>query len=308
MLKYQAFSRSSRLRDANRPPPRTDLPPAWRDPPPAVARDRTMKFYLIVAKGTRKGLPVPITGDLFLIGADHICQLRAKNLGPKHCALVTRDQKVFIRDMDSGEPTLVNGGVLTPGQEWPLHKGDILAFGNLEFMIQFAEKELSKKDLEEWAAKCLDVNSERHVFDEEADDYHQPTTASAAAAGIIDALTVQRGVVMGRLRVGREEGVTTVRFNDRKLVEEAEVALVRKELGDMLNRPNLRVLLDFKNVKRMSTAGVAMLRDFHRWLRPFGSTLAFCRIRSELRDIMEVFKMVNIPYFHDKKSALLGKW
>ena len=98
------------------------------------------------------------------------------------------------------------------------------------------------------------------------------------------------------------------RLFNRKLVEEAEIALVRKELGDMLNRPNLRVLLDFKNVKRMSTAGVAMLRDFHRWLKPFGSTLAFCRIRTELRDIMEVFRMENIPYFHDKKSALLAKW
>lgn len=267
-----------------------------------------MKFYLIVAKGSKKGMPVPITVDLFLVGSDDMCQLRARNLGERHCALVTRDQKVFIRGMDSERPTLVNGSVLPPGQEWPLHKGDIVAFGNLEFMIQYREKELSQKDLEEWAAKCLDIASERHLFDDEADDYLKPTTASDAAASIIDKLTVQRGVVMGRLRVGRESGVTTVRFNDTKLVEEGEISLIRKELGDHLNRPNLRVLLDLKNVRRMSTAGVAMLRDFHRWLRPFGSTMAFCRIRSELRDMMDVFKMDKIPYFPDKKSALLAQW
>lgn len=267
-----------------------------------------MKFYLIVAKGSKKGMPVPITVDLFLIGSDPICQLRARNLGPKHCALVTRDGKVFVRDMGSGEPTLVNGEALTPGVEWPLHKGDRLAFGNLEFMIQFREKELSQKDLEEWAAKCLDVNSDRSLFEEGADEFHKATTASAAAANIIDALTVQRGLVMGRLRIGRESGITNVRFNDTMLVEEGEIALIRKELGDQLNRPNLRVLLDFKNVKRMSTAGVAMIRDFCRWLRPFGSTVAFCRIRSEMREIMDVFQMDAIPYFHDKKSAFAADW
>src|SRR5687768_4537713 len=107
-----------------------------------------MKFFLIVAKGGKKGLPVPINVDLFLIGSDNMCQLRAKNLGPKHCALVTREKKVFIRDMDSGSPTMVNGTVVPTGQEWPLHAGDLIGFGNLEFMIQYREKELSQRDLE----------------------------------------------------------------------------------------------------------------------------------------------------------------
>ncbi|MFO0965369.1 MAG: FHA domain-containing protein [Gemmataceae bacterium] len=267
-----------------------------------------MKFYLIVAKGSKKGMPVPITVDLFLIGSDPICQLRARSLGPKQCALVTRDRNVFIRDMSSGEPTIVNGDVLPPGVEWPLHKGDLLSVGALEFMIQFHEKALSQKDLEEWAAKCLDINSDRSLFDEDADEFHKPTTASGAAASIIDKLTVQRGVIMGRLRIGRESGVTTVRFNDAKLVEPPEVDLIRKELCGQLNHHNLRVLLDFKNVKRLSTAGVAMVGDFCRWLKPFGSTVAFCRIRAELRSMMDVFKMDNIPYFHDKKSALIAEW
>jgi len=267
-----------------------------------------MKFYLIVAKGSKKGMPVPIEVDLFIIGSDRICQLRAPNLGSKHCALITRDDNVFIRDMYSGRPAIVNGHVLGPGEEWPLHKGDRIAFGNLEFMIQFRERELSQKDLEEWAAKCLDINSDRHILDEESDNFHRPTTASGAAANIIDSLTVQRGVVMGRLRIGRESGVTTVRLNDTKLVDEADIALIRRELGDQLNRPNLRVLLDLKNIRRMSTAGVAMLRDFQRWLKPFGSTLAFCRIRADLREMMDVFKMDKIPYFPDKKSALGASW
>ena len=76
---------------------------------------------------------------------------------PKHCAVVTRDRKVFIQDMDSGSPTLVNDSLLPPGEQWPLHAGDVIAFGKLQFMVQYREKPLSQRDLEEWAARCLDV-------------------------------------------------------------------------------------------------------------------------------------------------------
>ena len=75
-----------------------------------------MKFYLIVAKGSKQGLPIPIAIDLFLVGSDRMCQLRKKTLGPRHCAFVTRDKKVFVRDMDSGQPTLVNGAAIAPAR------------------------------------------------------------------------------------------------------------------------------------------------------------------------------------------------
>src|SRR5207249_7424070 len=118
------------------------------------------------------------------------------------------------------------------------------------------------------------------------DDFNRPTNASQAAAVIIDRLQVQRGLIMGRLRIGKDAGVTTVRFNDRHLVEESEIALVKKELGENLNRPNLRVLLDFKNVRRMSSAGVNMIGEFFTWIKPWGSTLALCRVRAELRGML----------------------
>src|SRR4051794_36784181 len=103
-----------------------------------------MKFYLIVARGTRKGMPVPITVDLFLVGSDPMCQLRKDSLGGKHCAFVTRGKKVFIQDLGSGQPTIVNDEVLPPGVEWPLHAGDLIEVGPLEFMIQYREKPLSQ--------------------------------------------------------------------------------------------------------------------------------------------------------------------
>jgi hypothetical protein len=271
-----------------------------------------MKFYLIVAKGRHKGTPIPIDVDLFMIGRDKMCQLRSKlpEVGDKHCALVMRDRKVFLRDMRCGYPTVLNGGLVPPGAEWPTHAGDRIEVGPLEFMIQFHEKPLSQRDLEEWAAKCLDVTSDRDLFDEDADSFHQVTNASEAAASIIDKLQAQRGVVMGRLRIGRDTGVTTVRFNDRQLIDEGEIAMIKKELCENLSHPNLRILLDCKNVTRMSTGAVKMIAEFHKWLRPWGSSMAFCRVRGELHEIMEDVdpELAKLPLFRDKRTAVDERW
>src|SRR6267378_133355 len=112
-----------------------------------------MKFYLIVAKGRKQGFPIPITVDLFMIGSAKVCQLRPrhKKIGPQQCALVRRERKIFVRDLGSEHPTLVNGSLVPPGDEWPLHAGDRLEIGPLEFVVQFRERALSQRDLEEWA-------------------------------------------------------------------------------------------------------------------------------------------------------------
>lgn len=276
-----------------------------------------MKFYLIVAKGKHQGLPIPIEVDLFLIGTDSLCQLRSRveEIGPRHCALVNRGRKVFVRDMGSGLPTIVNGNTLPEHAEWPLHAGDKIKVGPLEFVIQFREKPLSQRDLEEWALKCLDDQSgqtRKHVFDElemAANAKTRNVDASSAAAAILDKLNAQRGIVRGRLRIARDGAVTTVRINDVYLVEEAELALINKELQDNLGHSNLRVLLDFKNVRRMSTTAVAMFVDLVRWLRPRGSSLALCRLRPELKEMMMTLQLSeSIPIYADKASALMASW
>src|SRR5262249_41637360 len=134
-------------------------------------KGEAVKFYLIVAKGRHQGMPIPIEIDLFLLGSDGVCQLRSAlaGIGPQHCALVNRGRKVFVRDLGSGEPTCGNFEEMPQNAEWPLHAGDRLAVGPLEFMIQFREKPLSQCDLEEWALKCLDQGSKtssRHVIDD----------------------------------------------------------------------------------------------------------------------------------------------
>jgi anti-anti-sigma regulatory factor len=110
------------------------------------------------------------------------------------------------------------------------------------------------------------------------------------------------------LRIAREGNVTTVRINDTYLVEESELAMINKELHDNLRHKNLRVLLDFKNVKRMSSTAANMFADLARWLRPNGSTLAICRLRTEFRTMMSTLLGDSIAVFPDKSTALMAEW
>jgi len=275
-----------------------------------------MKFYLIVAKGKKQGLPIPIEVDLFLIGSGKMCQLRAEHerIGDQHCALVMRERKVFIRDLNSGESTVVNEDPMPPSEEWPLHAGDMIEVGPLKFMIQFHERALSQRDLEEWALSCLDLDSSLKVtamdrIEASTKEAKQMEDAAATAASILDRLQAQRGITKGRLRISREHGITFVRLNDIYLVDEAELALLRKELQENLNRNNLKILLDMKNVKRMSASAAEMLGELQAWLTPFGSKMAMCRLRPDLEQMLMNFPATqSIRYFADKASGAEARW
>jgi hypothetical protein len=308
--------RSAVSLDAAPPAKETGRPPVSDD---SLARSvlshpprKSACYYLIVANGQHRGTPIPICDDLFMIGNDKICQLQPKDgeVGDRHCALVIRDGKVFVSDLDSGFPTLLKGELIGPGQEWPAHAGDRIALGPLEFLIQYREKPLSGRDLEEWGARCLDVSSERHLFDEGADEFHQATTASEAAAQIIDKLQAQRGLVTGRLRIGVQGGVTMVRLNDRHLVDDGEIGMIKNQLYGNLEQWNLRVALDCKNITRMSTTAIKMFDQFYSWLKGRGSSLALCRIRPELHQMVRSVapRLAAVPVFSTKAAALEASW
>lgn len=274
-----------------------------------------MKFFLIVAKGKKQGLAIPIEFDLFLIGSGSMCQLRAvhERLGEQHCALIQRDRKAFVCDLDSGGVTLVNEQEIPAGVEWPLHGGDRLDVGPLHFLVQFHEKDLSKRDLEEWAHSCLDQSVTRKVSG--ADRYESVTgsahddSAAAAASLILDHLTSKNGVVRGRFRFSWESGCTVVRLNDVYLVEEAELGMLAKELRDNLKAPNSKILLDMKHVRRLSSSAAEMFGKLQTWLHSHGSRFAMCRLRPEMEDLLHSFPDTkNIRCFDDKPTALKSTW
>src|ERR1700722_13536418 len=95
-----------------------------------------MKLSLeVLTEGKQKGKLLPITLSQFLIGRDAQCHLRPASplISKRHCAVIQRDDKVFVRDFDSTNGTFVNDQPVK-GEVELKHK-DHLKVGPIAFTV-----------------------------------------------------------------------------------------------------------------------------------------------------------------------------
>jgi pSer/pThr/pTyr-binding forkhead associated (FHA) protein len=95
-----------------------------------------MQVNLIVVGGVHNGRVIPIKGPEFLIGRDSKCQLRpaSNDIDRQHCAIVLRDDRIFLRDYGSRQGTRLNRRTLLGG-ELQLEDGDTIEVGPLVFKL-----------------------------------------------------------------------------------------------------------------------------------------------------------------------------
>jgi predicted component of type VI protein secretion system len=95
-----------------------------------------MKLSLVVeTAGKWEGKTIPITLSQFLIGRDPQCHLRPASplISKRHCAVLLRNGKVFVRDFESTNGTFVNDQQIK-GEVELKHK-DHLKVGPLSFRV-----------------------------------------------------------------------------------------------------------------------------------------------------------------------------
>src|SRR5262249_16065346 len=95
-----------------------------------------MKLSLVVAQGIHQGKVIPIQVSQFIIGRDEGCQLRpaSQAISKRHCAILARGGRVYVRDFGSTNGTFVNDAQVTGEQE--IKDGDHLKIGPLEFKVK----------------------------------------------------------------------------------------------------------------------------------------------------------------------------
>jgi len=96
-----------------------------------------MKLSLVVlTQGKTEGKVIPITLAQFVIGRDPQCQLRPASalISKRHCALLMRERRVFVRDFESTNGTFVNDQPVKGEVE--LHHEDRLRVGPLTFGVR----------------------------------------------------------------------------------------------------------------------------------------------------------------------------
>lgn len=94
-----------------------------------------MDVQLVVAGGSKAGQVIPIAGPKFIIGRAEDCHLKPRSelISRYHCAVISEDGYVAVRDLGSKNGIYVNGERVSMEQE--LQNGDKLNIGPLEFYI-----------------------------------------------------------------------------------------------------------------------------------------------------------------------------
>src|SRR5262245_35593720 len=95
-----------------------------------------MKVSLVVSQGVHQGKSIPIPVAQFLIGRDETCQLRPSSpaISKRHCAILVKSGKVFVRDFGSTNGTFVNDSPVAGEVE--VQDQDRLKVGPLEFELR----------------------------------------------------------------------------------------------------------------------------------------------------------------------------
>src|SRR6266404_9384350 len=95
-----------------------------------------MKLSLVVlTAGKQEGKVLEIKQPQFLVGRDAQCHLRPASplISKRHCVLLQREGKVYVRDFDSTNGTFINEQPVKGERE--LRDADQLKVGPLDFRV-----------------------------------------------------------------------------------------------------------------------------------------------------------------------------
>jgi anti-anti-sigma factor len=89
-----------------------------------------------------------------------------------------------------------------------------------------------------------------------------------------------------------KDGILTVIFDDARILDEVKLEQISNDLMDMLNKTTEeRVILDFRNVKFMSSSFLGKLVQVHRKTAEFKVKLKLCSIDPEIRQVFKITKL-----------------
>jgi predicted component of type VI protein secretion system len=152
-----------------------------------------MNVSLIVkSPGKMENKSIPVPGSQFLIGRDPQCQLRPSSplISNRHCALLVRGEKLFIRDLVSTNGTSVNDTRIQGEVE--LRHDDKISVGPLHFAVAIEKPAPAKQMASTPASQADDLAA--LLFLSMADDSPAPARSEAPTETDIPAGTVEHSL------------------------------------------------------------------------------------------------------------------
>ena len=104
-------------------------------------RPSNIRVYLVLRNPGQAGKRVAVEAPLFVIGRDERCELRTKShsVSTKHCVIVQRNGRVYIKDLCSRNGTYLNGQQLECGCACRVFHRDKLHVGKLSMRFRIID-------------------------------------------------------------------------------------------------------------------------------------------------------------------------
>ncbi len=208
-----------------------------------------MQVKLKILKGASAGKEVKLPIPKCLIGRGEGCHMRPQSdaVSRRHCVIVTTENEVVVRDLNSRNGTVVNDKRIT--EETVLLNGDVVRIGPLEFEVIVVQKPGKPKrapvnDLKEMLSRTAESAHSSNSTSELGDinQWLDEADAVAKAARIADPETRQFKIDETDIGKMSASGDTkAIEEAQRKAAEEAkkkeEDAKKKKEPGKLPARP-----------------------------------------------------------------------
>ncbi len=154
-----------------------------------------MKVELKVVGGARAGQTIPVSVPQFMIGRASDCQLKPRSelISRYHCAILSEDAYVAVRDLGSKNGVYVNGERVVGERE--LKNGDRLMIGPLEFEVETSvalkgEMKPKVSSISEIVARAVEQNSINVATAKQTQAASQPESAQPVQSAAVQSESV----------------------------------------------------------------------------------------------------------------------
>lgn len=286
-----------------------------------------VRFIVLEGKGldTRE---FQLRNPEFLIGRSASCDLQIDHsrVSLEHCRISRRqDGRIVLEDLHSTYGTVLNDRDVELSA---LHDGDTIRIGPVVLLCAFGSEasEARRRVLEDYAARSRRehelamagrlrdpnddspiVTSARKIFDRitrHGEDLGKDEPA--AGAGSPRPRTTARS---RRLKVEMNEGVALVNLLDRAIIHDLEIQQIAAELEGLITDGRKRIVIDFGNVRHLSSQAVGILIQAQRRLKAEGGLLKVCNPNPEVAEIFKITNLTRAIEIHvDESAAMRAGW
>lgn len=289
-----------------------------------------MDARLIVLEGNEVGThEFKFAGTDFTIGRSASCDLPIDHsrVSMEHCRITRRDDgRIVLEDLHSTYGTFLNDRDVEIST---LHDGDTIRVGPVTLLCAFGSEasESRRRVLERYAeqsrrdqhmaqrGKLVDPNDDSPVvhsakqifqrivshgedFEAENDSKAGGTTTKSRPAG-----------KSKRVEVEDNEGVSLVNLLDRAIIHDLEIQQISSELDNLIAGGKRRIVIDFGNVRHLSSQAVGILIQAQRRLKASGGLLKVCNPNPEVAEVFKITNLTRAIEIHvDENAAMRAGW